>query len=121
MKEKIEEVYPIDNYVLKLVLTNNRQIFLDIKPYLDSNENLGLDKNFKKVYLEDNIIKWKHSNLQFGLSDIKELKIKVLNIKKIASSLIEILFNTNEIKYFDISGYKDVTISNNKLLIDKKR
>jgi hypothetical protein len=45
MNPRIKEVYPIENYQLRLVFTNGEEKIFDIKPYL----NTGVFKQLKDL------------------------------------------------------------------------
>ena len=51
MNPRVKEVYPLDNYQLRLIFTNGEEKVFDTKPYLDKGvfQQLKDPKEFKSV------------------------------------------------------------------------
>jgi hypothetical protein len=59
---KVISVEPMENYKLKITLSDNRKGVFDVSPYLDRGvfKELKDPKNFRRVYLAYGTVVWPH-------------------------------------------------------------
>jgi hypothetical protein len=59
---KVISVEPMENYKLRITLSDNRKGMFDVSPYLDRGvfKELKDPKNFRRVYLAYGTVVWPH-------------------------------------------------------------